>query len=61
MQKLNVFTANSPGVQLSTVTMQSEVTGLTVTEQIVLGPGPTLISGHVSVNEDVCPCMSRCE
>lgn len=38
MQKLSVFTANSPGVQLSTVTMQNEVTKLTVTEHIVLGP-----------------------
>lgn len=51
MQKSSVFTANSLGIQLSTVTMQSEVTRWTVTELIVLSPGPTLISGHVSVNE----------
>lgn len=38
MQKLSVFTANSPGVRLSTVTMQNEVTKLTVTEHIILGP-----------------------
>lgn len=38
MQKLSVFTANSPGVRLSTVTMQNEVTKLTATEHIILGP-----------------------
>lgn len=60
MQKLSVFTANSHGVQLSTVTIQSEVTKLTVTEHIILGPEPTLLSGHVYVNNYVCVCIGGC-